>query len=178
MWVHINNIYQQYIINKSSSQWTQRTQDVCTIFFLLRTTILGVYQQQLNRVQLYKSTNSICKTQLTFSAPTEMRQKSSTDINLSTGTQPVSSATRVCMCPGSLQPACAHDQCIMQQAYASEKLGFFFSSHAQILCNLQALSLLSSSFQADPQLVTTHPSSPIACSCSTTNQYECYINHV
>ena len=82
MQAHINNIYQQYIINKSSSQWTQRTQDVCTIFFLLRTTILGVYQQQLNRVQLYKSTSSICKTQLAFSASTEMRQQSSTDINL------------------------------------------------------------------------------------------------
>ena len=82
MWAHISNIYQQYIINKSSPQWTQRTQDVCTIFFLLRTTILGVYQQQLNRVQLYKSTSSICKTQLAFSASTEMRQQSSTDINL------------------------------------------------------------------------------------------------
>ena len=41
-----------------------------------------VYQQQLNRVQLYKSTSSICKTQLAFSASTEMRQKSSTDLNL------------------------------------------------------------------------------------------------
>ena len=27
--------YQQYIINKSSSQWTQRTQDVCTIFLFI-----------------------------------------------------------------------------------------------------------------------------------------------
>jgi len=41
-----------------------------------------VFQQQLNRVQLYKRTSSICKTQLTFSALTEMRQQSSTDINL------------------------------------------------------------------------------------------------
>jgi hypothetical protein len=59
MSTHINNIYQQYIINKSSPQGTQRTQDVCTIFILLRTTILGFFQQQLNRVQLYKSTRSI-----------------------------------------------------------------------------------------------------------------------
>ena len=29
MWIHISNIYQQYIINKSSPQGTQ---DVCTIF--------------------------------------------------------------------------------------------------------------------------------------------------
>ena len=102
--------YQQYIINKSSSQWTQRTQDVCTIFFLLRTTILGVYQQQLNRVQLYKSTISICKNQLTFSAPTEMRQQSSTDMNLSIGTQPINSVACVWMRLGSLQPAC---ECVL-----------------------------------------------------------------
>ena len=50
------SIYQQYIINKSSPQWTQRTQDVCTIFFLLQTTILGVF------ITDYKSTISICKT--------------------------------------------------------------------------------------------------------------------
>jgi hypothetical protein len=59
MSTRINNIYQKYIINKSSPQGTQRTQDVCTIFFLLRTTILGVFQQQLNIVQIYKSTSSI-----------------------------------------------------------------------------------------------------------------------
>jgi hypothetical protein len=81
------NIYQQHIssthiINKSSPQGTQRTQDVCTIFFLLRTTILGVFQQQLNRVQLYKSTSSIMKTHLTHSTPTEKRIQSSTNINL------------------------------------------------------------------------------------------------
>ena len=52
-------------------------------FFLLWTTILEVYQQQLNRVQLYKSISSICKTRLTFSAPSELRQKSSTNVNLS-----------------------------------------------------------------------------------------------
>ena len=40
MWAYISNKYQKYIINNSSSQGTQRTQDVCTIFFLLRTTIL------------------------------------------------------------------------------------------------------------------------------------------
>jgi hypothetical protein len=132
---------------------------------------VSTYQQQLNRVQLYKSTSSICKTQLTFSAPTEMRQQSLTNINLSIGTQPVSSAARVCTRSGSLQPACEHGQCIMQQTYASKQ-------HAQILCNLQSLSLMSSTVQTDPQPVTTHPSSPIACSCSTSNQYECYLNHV
>ena len=100
-----------------------------------------------------------------------MRQQSSIDVNLSTGTRPVSSAARVCMRPGSLQPTCERGQCIMQQAYASEK-------HAQILYNLQSLSLMSSTVQIDPQPVTTHPSSLIACSCSTTNQYECYLNHV
>jgi hypothetical protein len=52
------NIYQQYII-KSSLQGTQRTQYVCTIFIFIMDNFLGVYQQQLNRVQLYKNTNSI-----------------------------------------------------------------------------------------------------------------------
>jgi hypothetical protein len=51
-------------------------------FFLLWTSIRGFFQQQLNRVQLYKRIISICKTHLTFSTPTEMRQQSSTDINL------------------------------------------------------------------------------------------------
>jgi hypothetical protein len=59
----------------------------------------------------------------------------------------------------------------MQQVYASEQ-------HDQILYNLQSLSPLSSTVQTDPQPIITHPSSPIACSCSTTNQYECYRNHV
>jgi hypothetical protein len=140
--------------------------------------MLGVYQQQMNRVQLYKSTSSICKTQFTFSAPTEMRQQSSTNINLSIGTQHVSSAAHMCTLPGSLQPACECSQCIMKQVYDFEKLGFLFSSPAQILCNLQSLSLLSSTVQTDPQPVTIHPSSPIACSCSTINQYKCYLNHV
>jgi hypothetical protein len=78
------NTYQQHIINKSSPQGTQRKQDVCTIFLFIMDFHPGVFQQKLNRVQLYKSTSSICKTQLKFSAPTEMRQQSSTDINLST----------------------------------------------------------------------------------------------
>jgi hypothetical protein len=42
MCTYIKNIYQQYIINKSSPQGIQGTQDVCTILFLLRTTILGL----------------------------------------------------------------------------------------------------------------------------------------
>ena len=171
---YISTIYHQQVITTMNTKNTRCMYNL----FLLRTTILGVYQQQLNRVQIYKRTNSICKTRLTFSAPIEMRQQSSTDINLSTGTQHVSSASRVCTRPGSLQPTCECGQCIMQQAYASKQLGFFFSSHAQILCNLQSLSLMSSTVQNDPQPVTTHPSSPIACSCSTINQYECYLNHV
>jgi hypothetical protein len=90
-----------------------------------------------------------------------------------TGTRPVSSAARVCTRPGSLQPAYVRGQSTMQHAYTSEQLGFFFASHTQILCNLQSHSLLSLTVQSDPQLVTTHPSSPIVYSCSTTNQYEC-----
>jgi hypothetical protein len=46
------------------------------------------------------------------------------DINLSTGTRPVSSPARMCMHPGSLQPVCKRDRCIMQQVYASKQLGF------------------------------------------------------
>jgi hypothetical protein len=56
----------------------------------------GVYQQQLNRVQLYKSTSSIMQDSLTPSAPTEMRQQSSTDINLSIGTRDLSVVQPVC----------------------------------------------------------------------------------
>jgi hypothetical protein len=107
-----------------------------------------------------------------------MRQQSSTDINLSTGTRLVSSAARMCMNPGSLQATCERNQCIMQQAYDSKKFGFFFSSHAQILYNLQSLSLMSSIVQTDPQPFKKHPSSPISCSCSTIDQYECYLDHV
>jgi hypothetical protein len=75
---HISAIYHQQVITTMNTKKTR----CITIFFLLRTTILGVYQQQLNRVQLYKRTIYICKTHLTFSAPTEMRQQSSTYINL------------------------------------------------------------------------------------------------
>jgi hypothetical protein len=53
------NTYQQHIINKSSPQGTQRTQDVCTIFHFIMDFNPGVFQKQLNRVQLYKSTSSI-----------------------------------------------------------------------------------------------------------------------
>ena len=66
-------------MNKSSPQGTQ---DVCTIFLFIMDFNPGVFQQQLNRVQLYKSTISICKTHLALSAPIEMRQQSSTYINL------------------------------------------------------------------------------------------------
>jgi hypothetical protein len=168
------NIYQQYIINKSSPQGTQRTQDVCTIFFLLQTSILGVYQQQLNRVQLYKSTNSICKTQLTSSTPTEMRQQSSTDINLSQ-VRDLSVVQPACVC------TLAHYSLRMYMVslyynlcMPSELLRVFSSKSTQILCNLQSYSLLSFTVQTDPQPVTTHPSSPITYSCFSTIQYECY----
>jgi hypothetical protein len=75
---HISAIYHQQVITTMNTKNTRCMYN----FLLLRTTILGVYQQQLNRVQLYKSTSSICKTQLAFSAPTEMMQQSSTYINL------------------------------------------------------------------------------------------------
>jgi hypothetical protein len=75
---HISAIYHQQVITTMNTKNTRCMYN----FFLLRTMILGVYQQQLNRVQIYKSTSSICKTHLAFSAPTEMRQQSSTDINL------------------------------------------------------------------------------------------------
>jgi hypothetical protein len=106
---HISAIYHQKVIIKMNTKNTRR---MCNFLFITDYNP-WVYQQQLNRVQLYKSTSSICKTQLTFSTPTEMRQQSSTDINLPTGTQPVSSAAHVCTRPGSLQPACERGQCIM-----------------------------------------------------------------
>ena len=75
---HISAIYHQQVITTMNTKNTRCMYN----FFLLRTTILGVYQQPLNRVQLYKRNISIYKTQLTFSAPTKMRQQSSTDINM------------------------------------------------------------------------------------------------
>jgi hypothetical protein len=77
----------------------------------------GIFQQQLNRVQIHKSTSSICKNHLTFSASNEMRQQSSTYINPSTGARPVSGVARVCTCRSSLRPAYAHGQCIQKPAY-------------------------------------------------------------
>jgi hypothetical protein len=77
------HFYYAYFIYLVSCR-KQRTQDVCTIFLFIVDFNLGVFQQQLNRVQIYKRTKSICKTQLTFSASTDMRKQSSTDINLST----------------------------------------------------------------------------------------------
>jgi hypothetical protein len=75
---HISAIYHQQFIT------TMNTKNIRCMysFILLRTTILGVYQQQLNRVQIYKISSSICKNHLAFSAPTEMRQQPSTGINL------------------------------------------------------------------------------------------------
>jgi hypothetical protein len=58
--MHQQHISTTYIINKSSPQGTQRTHDVCTIFFLLRTTILVLsatteYITTLQEHQLYNS---------------------------------------------------------------------------------------------------------------------------
>ena len=75
---HISAIYHQQVITTMNTKNTRCMYN----FLLLRTTILGVYQQQLNRVQIYKSTSSIWKNQLAFSSPTEMRQQSSTYINM------------------------------------------------------------------------------------------------
>ena len=89
---HISTIYHQQVIIIMDTKNTR-----CMYSFLFITDYNPwVYQQQLNRVQLYQSTSSIWKTQFTFSAPTEMRQQSSIDINLSTGTQHVSSLAHVC----------------------------------------------------------------------------------
>ena len=106
---HISSIYYQQVITTMNTKNAR-----CMYNFLFITDYNPwVYQQQLNRVQLYKITSSICKTHLAFSASNEMRQQSTTDINLSTGTQPVSSAARVCTRSGSLQPTCERGQCIM-----------------------------------------------------------------
>ena len=114
---HISTSHHQQVIITMDTKNTR-----CMYNFLFITDYNPwVYQQQLNGVQLYKSTNSICKTQLTFSAPTEMRQQSSTYINLSTGTWLVSSAARMWTCSRSLQPTCECSQCIMQQTYSSEQ---------------------------------------------------------
>jgi hypothetical protein len=166
---HILAIYHQQIITTRSTKNTRCMYN----FFLLRTSILVVFQQQLNRVQVYKSTSSICKTQLTFSAPTEMRQKSSTYINLS----------QVCDM-SVLQPVCVralahYSPCVyMVNLYynlcmPSKLLRVFSSKSTQILCNLQSYSLMSFTFQTDPQPVTTHPISPITYSLFSTIQYEC-----
>jgi hypothetical protein len=48
----------QDITNKPSLQRTQRTQDVCTILFLLWTVILGFINNNLIELQLHKSTSS------------------------------------------------------------------------------------------------------------------------
>jgi hypothetical protein len=67
---HISAIYHQQVIIIMDTKNTR-----CMYNFLFITDYNPwVYQQQLNRVQLYKSTSSICKTQLTFSTPTAMRQ--------------------------------------------------------------------------------------------------------
>jgi hypothetical protein len=75
---HISTIYHQQVITTMNTKNTTCMYN----FLLLQTTILGVYQQQLNRVQIYKSTISISKNHLSFSAPTKMRQQTSTYINL------------------------------------------------------------------------------------------------
>jgi hypothetical protein len=75
---HISTIYHQQVITTMNTKNTTCMYN----FLLLQTTILGVYQQQLNRVQIYKSTISISKNHLSFSTPTKMRQQSSTYINL------------------------------------------------------------------------------------------------
>jgi hypothetical protein len=73
--------------------------------------MFGVYQQQLNRVQLYKSTSSICKTQLAFSAPTEMRKQSSTDINLY-HKQEHQPCTNLCQTTCNQPVPCIYQSCV------------------------------------------------------------------
>ena len=94
---HISTIYHQQVIITMDTKNTG-----CIYNFLFITDYNPwVYQQQVNTVQLYKSISSICKTQLTPSASTEMRQQSSTDINLSIGTRPIGSEAHVCTRPTS-----------------------------------------------------------------------------
>jgi hypothetical protein len=84
------------------------------------------YQQQLNRVttpqehQLYNARLSLHN-----STPTEKRNQSSTDTNLSTGTRPVSSAARVCTCPtNSTTRVCTRPVCTTTCVCLLSNLGF------------------------------------------------------
>jgi hypothetical protein len=94
------NIHQQHISLISHHHKEQKEHKMYVQFsFYYRLQSLG-YQQQLNRVttpqeqQLYNA-----RLNLHNSTPTEKRNRSSIDTNLSTGTQLVSSATRVCTRP-------------------------------------------------------------------------------
>jgi hypothetical protein len=103
-----------------------------------------------------------------------MRQQSSTNINLQQ-VRDLSIVQHVYVCTlPVVQPTYVRDQSILQRVYTYEQLRFFFSSHTQLLCNLQSHSLMSFTVQSDPQSVTTHPISSTTHSCSSTIQYECY----
>jgi len=95
------NTYQQHIINKSSSQGTQRTQDVCIIFHFITDFNSGVFQQQLNIVQLYKSTNSLMQDS-SYILRTKWYEAKILNIYQSAiGTGHVGSASCICMHPTS-----------------------------------------------------------------------------
>jgi hypothetical protein len=100
------NIYQQHIqqhISSISHHHKEHKEHKMYVQFSFYYGLQSLgYQQQLNRVttpqehQLYNA-----RLNLHNSTPTEKRNQSSTDTNLSTGTRPVSSATHVCTCPTS-----------------------------------------------------------------------------
>ena len=77
---------------------------------------LGIFQQQLNRVQLYKSTRSIMQDS-TYTLNTNWDEATILNIYQSTiGMRPASGATYVCTRSGSLQPTYVRDQSIMKDS--------------------------------------------------------------
>jgi len=76
------------------------------------------YRQQLNRVQLYKNTISIMQDS-NYTLNTNWDDSTILNIYQSAiGTRPISSSSRVCKRPGSLQPVYVCGQYIQQPVYA------------------------------------------------------------
>jgi hypothetical protein len=94
------NIYQQHISSIIHHHQEHKEHKMYVQFSFYYELQSLAYQQQLNRVrtpqehQLYNAIFNIHN-----STPTEKRNQSSTDTNLSTGTRPVNSATCVCTRP-------------------------------------------------------------------------------
>jgi hypothetical protein len=81
-----------------------------------------------NNLIEYNSTRSPSlkwKTQITSLVPTEMSKQSSTNINLSIGTRPIGSATRICTCPTiSISHICMQPVCSTTHISNLSYLGF------------------------------------------------------